>query len=394
MKKTKKISGLHIAIMAITAGVCVANIYYNQPILKDIAASFNIDESKVGLIPVLTQAGYGLGLFFITPLGDKIPRKKLILFLQILMIAVLLCITFTTTVLGLYSMSLLIGLVSVSAQVLLPMAAALDKENRGKTVSIVFTGVLVGILLARVVSGYIAHWFGWRYVYGISAGMVLIVSLLTYFILPTVSAEFKGNYVQLLQSTLLQAKRFPLLRRTALIGVFIFGAFCSFWTTLTFFLSGKPFYYHPDIIGLFGVLAIGGALAAPVFGKLADKGNSAKSQLAAISLIIASVALMKFLPFNIFALISVVLLLDIGVQATQITNIATIYTLDETAHSRINTVYMTAYFLGGSLGTFVGVKSWQIAGWQGVAWQILLWAAIAFALAFTGKEKSENKVSA
>jgi predicted MFS family arabinose efflux permease len=377
----KKHTGLDIAIMAITAGVCVANIYYNQPILKDIAASFNISETKAGLIPVLTQAGYGLGLFFITPLGDKIPRKKLICMLQLLLMAVLLCITFTTTIYGLYIMSLLLGIVSVSAQVLLPMAAALDKENRGKNVSIVFTGVLIGILAARVISGYIALWLGWRYVFGISSLLVLIVALLTWFILPTIPVEFKGNYGQLLRSTFLQVKRFPLLRRTALIGAFIFGAFCSFWTTLTFFLSGKPFYYHTDTIGLFGILAIGGALLAPVFGKLADKGHTTRSQIITISLMIAGVLLMKFLPFNIIALLLVVLLLDVGVQATQITNIAVIYTLDETAHSRINTVYMTTYFLGGALGTYAGVKSWHIGGWQMVAWQLLLWSVIALAIA-------------
>jgi len=383
MEEQKKVSRLHIAIMAITAGVCVANIYYNQPILKDIALSFNVSESKAGLIPVLTQIGYGLGLFFITPLGDKIPRKKLIFF-----IAVLLCMTFTNTIYGLYLMSLLLGMVSISAQVLLPMAAAIDKENRGKNVSLVFTGLLVGILAARVVSGYIAHWLGWRYVFGISAGMVLIVSLLTWFVLPTIAVEFKGNYGQLLRSTFAQVKRFPLLRRTALIGAFIFGAFCSFWTTLTFFLSGPPFNYHTDTIGLFGVLAIGGALLAPVFGKLADKGNSTRSQVMAISLIIAGVLLMKIMPTNIIALIFVVLFLDIGVQATQITNIATIYTLDETAHSRINTVYMTIYFLGGALGTYVGVKCWHIGGWQMVAWQLLLWVLIAIAFAFKKKEQA------
>jgi predicted MFS family arabinose efflux permease len=387
MEIQKKHSSLQIAIMSITAGVCVANIYYNQPILKDIAGAFNISESRAGLIPVLTQAGYGLGLFFITPLGDKIPRKKLVFFLQLASIAVLLGITFTRTIYGLYIMSLLLGMVSVSAQVLLPMAAGLDKENRGKNVSVVFTGLLVGILAARVVSGYIAHWLSWRYVFGISAGMIVVVTLLSWFILPTIPVEFKGNYGQLLRSTFLQIKRFPLLRRTALIGAFIFGAFCSFWTTLTFFLSGAPFNYPTNIIGLFGILAIGGALMAPVFGKLADKGNTTRSQIMSLSLIIAGVIVMQLLPTNIIALIIVVLLLDVGVQATQITNIAIIYTLDETAHSRINTVYMTTYFLGGALGTYVGVKCWHVGGWQMVGWQLLLWGAIAMGLALIKNQK-------
>jgi predicted MFS family arabinose efflux permease len=182
-----------------------------------------------------------------------------------------------------------------------------------------------------------------------------------------------------------------LLRRTALIGAFIFGVFCSFWTTLTFFLSGKPFNYHTDTIGLFGILAIGGALLAPVFGKLADKGNPARSQVLAASIIIASILLMKILPYNIIALSIAVVILDIGVQATQITNIATIYTLDESAHSRINTVYMTIYFLGGALGTFAGIQSWRVGGWQMVTWQLLLWTVIALLIAFKRKSLSRQK---
>lgn len=367
--------------MAVTAGVCVANIYYNQPILKEIANSFHVGESEVGAISVLSQAGYGLGMFFITPLGDKINRKKLILVMQATLIAALLGIAFITELTSVYLMSLLIGLVAVTAQVILPMAASLDKQNRGRTVGIIFTGILIGILGARVFSGYIAEWFGWRYVYGISAVMVFLTSLIVHFSLPDVPAAFTGNYGQLLRSTLVQVKRFALLRRTALLGALVFGAFCSFWTTLTFYLSGAPFFFRADIIGLFGILAIGGALLAPVFGKLADKGNPARSQLIAVSLLITGILLIKLFPANIISFVVAVLLLDVGVQATQVTNVATIYTLDDTAHSRINTVYMSTYFLGGATGTFAGVQCWKAGGWPFVTWQLLIWSGLALVLA-------------
>lgn len=381
------LSKLQILVMAVTAGVCVANIYYNQPILKEIATTFGTQESNVGIISVLSQAGYGLGLFFITPLGDKTNRKKLILILQGILIAALLGMAFIKHLYGVYAMSLLIGLLAVAAQIILPMAATLDKANRGRTVGIIFTGILIGILAARVFSGYISAWFGWRYVYGISAIMVGVTAIMIHFSLPNVPAQFSGNYAELLQSTIKQVKRFALLRRTALLGALVFGAFCSFWTTLTFHLSGAPFNYRADTIGLFGILAIGGALLAPVFGKLADKGNPARSQIITVAMLIAGVLIIKIFPYNIWSFVVAVLLLDVGVQATQVTNVATIYTLDETAHSRINTVYMTTYFMGGAIGTFVGVQCWQFGGWAMVTWQLLVWGLLAMLVALIGYKK-------
>ena len=374
--------------MSIAAGICVANIYYNQPILGDIAKNFNVPLARAGIISVVTQAGYGLGLFFLTPLGDKINRKKLILALMALLVAVLTGITLVQNFFWLCVFSLLTGLLGVAAQVILPMAASMDSRNRGRTVGIIFTGILVGILAARVVSGFIAEWLNWRYVYGISAGMVLFSMVLVYAALPDVTPGFSGTYSSLLGSTLAQLKRFPLLRKTALLGALAFGIFCSFWTTLTFQLGGSPFNYKADVIGLFGMLAIAGALLAPVFGKLADKGNPAKAQFFSLMLVLASIILVKIYPFSAIAFVTSVLLLDVGVQATQVTNVATIYTLDETAHSRINTAYMTSYFIGGALGSFTGIQCWNAGSWSLVTWQLLLWCVLALAIVVLGMRNS------
>lgn len=378
----QSLSKSQITIMAIAAGVCVANIYYNQPVLKDIAKSLNTTEANVGLISVLAQAGYGFGLFFITPLGDKLNRKKLILGLQGLLIFALLGMVFLNSRIAIFAMSLIIGICSVAAQVILPMAASLEKNNRAKTISFIFSGILIGILAARVFAGTIAEWFGWHYVYAISAVMVLATALMVHFSLPDVKQEFTGNYLSLLQSALQQIKRFSILRRSTLLGALIFGAFCSFWTTLTFHLSGSPFNFGSDTIGLFGILAIAGALLAPYFGKMVDGGNAAKSQLYTTGMLLFSVILLNVLPHSVWAIIVAVLLLDVGVQATQLINIATIYTLDEKANSRINTIYMTSYFIGGAVGTFVGVQCWKFGGWNLVTWQLILWSALAFAVAF------------
>ena len=380
--------------MAVAAGICIANIYYNQPILKDIAISFGVGEREIGLVAVLTQCGFGLGLFFIVPLGDKIDRKKLILLLQAFLFSSLVGISVIWSLYGVYAMSLLIGLFAVAAQVILPMAASLETKNRGKTVGIIFTGILIGVLSARVFSGFISEHLGWRYVYRFSALLVFSAALLIHFLLPNVHSPFTGNYGQLLKSTLQQLKRFALLRRTALLGALIFGIFTSFWTTLTFQLSGAPFFFHADTIGLFGLLAIGGALVAPVFGKLADRGNAVRSQLIMVSTITVGILLVKVFPYSLLSYIIAVLLIDIGTQATQVTNLAIIYGLDEKANSRINTVYMTSYFMGGASGTLAGVLSWINGGWQMVTLQLLIWSILALVLIVLGIQKGyPNKLS-
>lgn len=379
-----------ILLMAVTAGVCVANIYYNQPLLKAMALTFQTTEKQIGFSAVLTQVGYGLGLFFLVPLGDKMNKKKLILLLQGALVFLLTGIAFSPSLPLLYLCCILLGLLGVAAQVILPMAAGLDPVNRGRNVGIVFTGVISGVLLARVFSGFIAGWFSWRVVYGMAAVMVVCVMAVTRYRFPDVQPAFQGSYASLIRSTAYQLKRFALLQRTALLGALTFGMFCSFWTTLTFHLSDAPFHYRPDTIGLFGLLAVGGAMLAPVFGKLADKRNPALSQACALGLMILSIIAMKLLPWSVASLAVSVVVLDIGVQAMMVTNATSIYTLDATSHSRINTVYMTIYFMGGAAGTFSGLQCWQLGGWSMVTWQLLAWCTIALIVVIGGVAKEKN----
>ena len=369
---------VQVLIMAIAAGVCVANIYYNQPILKDIASSFGVSESEAGSISVLSQVGYGFGLFFLIPLGDKINKKKLILCLMICLFFLLIFMTFSQNIIQVWILSVAIGIATVSAQVILPLAASIDRVTTGKTVGNIFTGLLIGILGARVFSGYIAEWLSWRYVYGFSAVIILIVIVLLNIYLPNIENEFNGYYLELLSSTLQQLKRFSLLREASLIGGLLFGVFCSFWTTLTFHLSGAPFNFQSDTIGMYGFVAIAGALMAPVFGKLADRGNSQRSLTIAVSMVIVSLVIAKIASNSALAIAIAVLLLDVGVQAIQVTNVARIYTLDAKSNSRINTVYMTTYFIGGSVGTSIGLLFWNLGGWNLVTWQMLVFTLLAF----------------
>ncbi|AVH70997.1 MFS transporter [Nostoc sp. 'Lobaria pulmonaria (5183) cyanobiont'] len=381
MKKQISSNGLtkvQVLIMAIASGVCVANVYYNQPILKDIASSFQVSEGEAGSISVLSQVGYGFGLFFLIPLGDKINKKTLILSLLICLFCLLIFMTVSQNIVQVWILSVAIGITTVSAQIILPLAASIDRVTTGQTVGNIFTGILIGVLGARVFSGYIAEYLSWRYVYGFSAVMILIVTVLLKIYLPNVNNEYSGNYFDLLKSTIQQLKRFSLLREASLIGGLMFGVFCSFWTTLTFHLSGAPFNFQSDTIGMYGFVAIAGALMAPIFGKLADKGNSQRSLTISVCLVIASLLIAKIASSSALAIAVAVLLLDVGVQAIQVTNVARIYTLDAQSNSRINTVYMTTYFIGGAVGTSIGLLCWHFGGWNLVTWQMLVFTLLAF----------------
>ncbi|AJA70015.1 MULTISPECIES: MFS transporter [Myroides] len=375
-----------IPIMAFTAGTIVANVYYSQPILKNIAETLGEPEAAVGKVSMLAQIGYGIGMFFLLPLGDKINRKRLIIMISIIQIFVLMCIANTTHLNFLLILSFLAGVCSTPAQIILPMAALLNKENRGKSVGIVFSGILCGILGSRLVSGWLTDLWEWQSVFTFSAIMISISIVLMWQFLPNAPIKFKGSYIQLLQSTLRLVKEHKTLRQAALLGSLTFGIFCSFWTTLTFHLSGAPFNYTPSMIGMFAIVAIGGALVAPYFGKLADKGQVFQNLFLTISLVIISLVGMLIFPNSIIILIIAIFLLDIGVQATQITNFTRIYALSEEAHSRLNTVYMTAYFIGAGIGTFFGLISWSINGWLGSLTQMLLWSFLALGIVFLSKK--------
>jgi len=366
-----------IPSMAFCAGAIVANVYYSQPILKNIAEDLGKSEDSVGKIAMLAQIGYGLGMFFLLPLGDKVNRKRLILGISLFLVVALLAMASVKSLPFLLVLSFLIGVGSTPAQIILPMAATLGKENRGKNVGIVFSGILCGILGSRLISGWLTDLWGWPSVFVFSALLVICSNSLLFLVLPDVPRQFKGSYLGLLKSTLALIRQFKVLRQASLLGSFTFGIFCSFWTTLTFHLSGEPFNYSASTIGLFGIIAIGGALVAPYFGKMAEKGAVFKNLTLTVGMIVGSLLLLLLFPHSILALVVAIFFLDIGVQATQITNFTRIYSLDESAHSRLNTIYMTTYFLGAGIGTFFGLLSWSIGGWNLALLQMMVWSILA-----------------
>lgn len=369
MKKTThpRLTTLTLWIMTITTAFVVANIYYNQPLLSDIAKTYHINYSKAGQVSVFTQIGYALGLLLIVPLGDMYERKKLMLIDFIFIITSLLLAASAKTITILIIASVMIGFTSVIPQLLIPMAAHLAlPAERGKKIGFIMSGLLIGILASRTVSGFIGQHRGWRAMFYIAAGMMLIIWLLIYFQLPQVEPDYKGKYKDLMASIIKIFRAEPALRLASFRGALCFACFSAFWTTLVFLLKQPQFNEPTSVVGAFGLVGILGALAAGLMGRLSDKMDSYKLSAFTIVLIIVSFVIFILSSSSIVGLVVGIILMDVGVQATHISNQAIIFSLNPEARNRINTVYMVSYFIGGSSGTFLATLAWDKYQWNGV----------------------------
>lgn len=351
--------------MAFCTGLIVANIYYCQPLVILVAKDFNLTESYAGRITYLTQIGYALGLFLLVPLGDMFERKKQILVITGFAIMALLVAALSKTFFLLEIASVLIGTCSIVPQLILPLAANLSSdENRGANIGMIMSGLLVGILASRAVSGSIGFWLGWRAMYYIAAGICALLIALMAKRFPQSYPGFKGTYKELMTSMFSYIKTQPVLRETSIINFLAFAIISAFWTTMVLFLANPPFRFQTLQIGLFGIAGAAGALAAPLVGKLSDGNNPRKNLMIGFILQIVSVALFYFTGSHLYLFVIGIVLIDIGQQAIHVTNQTRIYTLIPEARNRLNTIFMSVSFIGASCGSALGLYLWDKGGWN------------------------------
>lgn len=354
-----------ILLMAFCTGLIVANIYYCQPLVILIAQDFGISETVAGKTTYLTQAGYALGLFLLVPLGDMFERKKQILVITGMAILALLLAALSKSFLVLEVASVLIGACSIVPQLILPLTANLSNDsNRGHNIGMVMSGLLVGILASRAVSGSIGFWLGWRAVYYMAAGICLLLIGLMAKRFPKSLPSFKGNYAQLMGSMFSYIKSQPVLRETSIINFLAFAIISGFWTVMVLFLANPPYNYQTLQIGLFGIAGAAGALAAPLVGKLSDGGNPRQNLMKGFILQLLSLALFYFIGTAVIPFVIGIILIDIGQQAIHVTNQTRIYTLIPEARNRLNTIFMSVSFVGASCGSALGLLLWDHGGWN------------------------------
>jgi len=365
-------------LMATTVGVVVANIYYAQPLLADIAHSFGLTVTKAGAITMLSQAGTATGMFLFVPLGDKFERRSLITLLMLGAVAALLLFANAPNVLCLAVASFAVGAFAANVHVVVPYAAHLaSDQQRGRVVGTMVGGILFGVLLARTFSGSLGAWFGWRVVYGTAAVAMLVLAAVIRTQLPPSRPALVISWPDLMRSTLQLVRRHALLRESALLGALCFAAFSAVWTTLIFLLETPPYHYGSGMAGVFGLVGAAGAAGAPTFGHLAGKHGPRSTIRVALWLSLVSFVLMGFLGKHFWGLVICIILMDLGIQIAHVSNQTRIYSIDPAARSRLNMVYMFCYFTGGAGGSYLGAVCWHHAGW----WGVCSFGAAVFALA-------------
>jgi len=361
------ISRTTVWFMAASTGVIVANIYYIQPLLADIARAFSLTVTKVGFIAMLTQIGTALGMLFFVPLGDSRERRSLITLLLVVGSIGLVFIALARNAVWLALACFVVGMMGATVHLFVPFAAHLaPPRERGRVVGSVFSGILLGILLARTFSGSVGAHLGWRSVYFIAAALMSTVAILVQFLLPRSKPSIELPYLSLLRSTIRLIREHRDLREAAFLGGCLFCCFSAFWTTLVFFLGTPPYHYGAEAAGLFGLIGAGGAAGAPLFGRLADRRGPRFAVGLAMLSVLVSFGLMWAAGKILAGLIVGVLLMDMGTQAGHIANQTRIYSLDADARSRLNMFYMVCYFVGGAIGSLLGAYAWRLRGWTGV----------------------------
>ncbi|UXY09261.1 MFS transporter [Kosakonia sp. ML.JS2a] len=377
--------GWVIFALALGAGFSVAAIYYSQPLLPLMGSDLHLTINGMGLVPTLTQAGYALGILFLLPLGDRHDRRRLILFKSAALALLLLACSLTSHLPSLLIVSLLLGMAATMAQDIVPAAAILAPAGKqGKMVGTVMTGLLLGILLSRTVSGFVGAAFGWRVMYQMAAVSIALIGVLMWSVLPRFATHSTLSYPALMKSMAHLWQRYPSLRRAAMAQGFLSVAFSAFWSTLALMLLEK-YQLGSAVAGTFGIAGAAGALAAPLAGGLADKVGAEKVTQLGAGLVTVSFALMFLLPvlpphgqLILIALSAVGF--DLGLQSSLVAHQNLVYGLEPQARGRLNALLFTGVFIGMAAGSALGSKLYSVASWQGVVVLATLSGLIALAI--------------
>lgn len=356
-----------LLMMAIMAGFTVANLYYNQPLLDLICVDTGVTQVEANLITVVTQIGYALGLLFVVPLADMVSVRRIVVLGMSVAAFSALTIGFAENAWMLWGASLSLGASSIMPQLFIPMAALYSRpENKSQNMGYVASGLITGIVSARAVSGYVGDWLGWRSMFFIVAGMMLAGLLVSLRMMPQVTLTFKGSYRQLMHTVGSIFISNAQIRLYSLRPAMSFASMMSVWSCMAFHLAGAPFHAGSDAVGMLALCGVAGAVAASGAGRQVPRIGIFR-----MSIIGGVLQLMAWVTAWLFGdtytgLIVLILLADIGAQCLQVSNQSGSLQQLPQATNRVNTIFMTTFFIGGSLGTLCSGLGWSMAGWGGV----------------------------
>jgi len=355
-----------LLLLAVSAGVSVANLYYAQPLAAMMAGSLAVSASGIGLALMLCQAGYALGMLLLVPLGDGRERRGLMLMTALAASVTLLLVAVAPSFPALAASSLLLGFASCLPQMALPFAVGLVPiAERGRAIGLVMGGLLTGILLSRTASGALAAVVGWRATFACAAGLMVALALGLRLGLPRQEPEQPLAWAAIVRSLGGVVRGQPVLRRQSLVGACGFASFSVFWSTLSFHLERLG--HGSSTAGMFGVVGLSGIVVAPIVGRLAGRVRPTRINVVGLVAVMLGFAVFAGAGASLLGIALGVVLLDAGVQASHLANQTIIFGLDPALRNRINAVYMVSYFIGGATGTIAAASAWERWGWTGVS---------------------------
>lgn len=351
-------------LMAIACGLCAGANYYCQPLIHSIQQYFHVPESQVALTVTFAQVSYALGLLFIVPMGDIVNKTKFIPLLMVMTAIGLFLCAFAVNLPMLWLGTIITGLFSVAAQVLIPLATmAVKPEKTGEVVGFLMSGLLVGLLLSTSLAGLMSNLFNWKLIYMLSAILMLMLAFLLKAKLPHITI-LKMSYTQIFKSMAILLKQEPRLGFRSLIGGFVFAAMSTLFSTIAILLTSSPFHLSDVLVGVVTLAGVFGALSTTKIGKIADQGHTQSLTWIGLLTLIVS---WFFLYFGGQSLLSYMIgygVISLGLTIVHTSNQNIIFRLRPDAKSRINSIYMTSYFIGGACGSALGVYAWHHGGWK------------------------------
>ncbi|MEO8100238.1 MAG: MFS transporter [Acidobacteriota bacterium] len=354
-------------LMAISVGTVVANLYYAQPLLPDLAREFHLSVTATGAVAMLGMAGAGIGQLIFVPLGDIRERRRLIVSMIAAAAVALAFMASAQNAAWLMFATFACGVSASVNHITTPYAAHLAPAGqRGRVVGTVISGLLIGVLVSRTYSGWVGEVFGWRAVFASATLLMIAMAILMRRWLPEGPPESSLTWPQLMASVIPLWRTQPVLRQAVLVNTLMFGAFSGFWTAMVFFVEGPPYNYTSRGAGLFGLIGAAGALCAPLAGRLTDRSGGHKNVLYAIYGVMLAFAILGLFGTNLAGFILGVIILDLAQQFGHVSNQTRIYGLVPEARSRLNMVYMTCSFSGAAAGSYLSTYWWHRAGWTGV----------------------------
>lgn len=379
---TSRLNGV-LLLLATCAGLGVANVYYLQPGLSLVQADFGTSPEQVGWLPTLTQIGYALGMLLLAPLGDVLPRRRLILTKAALLVLALLAAGLSPGFGWLVIASIGVGLLGSIGQDFVPIAAQLaPDEQRGRAVGIVTTGLLTGILLSRALGGWVADTLGWRAMQFVAAGLILGVMAIAWDAVPSLPPASRRRYGALIASLWTLWRKHRALRLAVTVQALLASTLGAFWSTLALVLAAAPFHLGAGVAGSYGIAGASGALAAPLFGRLQDRQGPLLAIHLGCALVIVAFLGMEILPPSLWSLAVGAVVFDLGVMAALVSHQVIVNGLDSQARSRLNGLLMTGAMAGMAAGAAIGSFAWAHTGTLGLYGFAAAAALAALAVSF------------